>query len=399
MIRGEVLDSEELKMIGKSIKASRNLLKMTQASFAENVGLSRQSIYNLERGLSLLSDEKMYRIYDFIAEQNCHEPLESIIDYIRITFQTHDVDMIFCEILKIKKEFFAQISSHLYGYVGGYQLDYLMVMYSKKGDSRGTMIQLSGQGCRQFEAFLKAQGRTWFDFFHTCFDYRAKFTRVDLAINDYKEYLSIPTLLNKINRQELISRFERFDFNGSGSISKKKREGVTIYLGSKRSELYIAFYQKNYEQAKKLGIDVEDVPIKNRYELRFKDEKAEQAIHGYTKTGDLTAFLLGILSDYLCFVDRKGGVSRKYWPVNKKWEYFLGGVEKVKLVTEPNEALYERSKNWFKRSVAPTIKMLMEVDEIEETDEVQEIIDEAELSDKHLHMIEAQTTRIEDMIL
>ena len=41
----------------------------------------------------------------------------------------------------------------------------------------------------------------------------------------------------------------------------------------------------------------------------------------------------------------------------------------------------------------------MEVDEIEETDEVQEIIDEAELSDKHLHMIEAQTTRIEDMIL
>lgn len=393
------METIDLKIIGESIQASRKKLRMTQNDFAKKFGLSRKSIGNLERGVSLLSENKMNEIYDYIAEQNRHEPLESIIDYIRITFQTHNVDIIFNDVLKIKKEFFAQITSHLYGYVGGYQLDYLMVLYSEKGDSRGTMIQLSGKGCRQFEAFLKAQSRTWFDFFHVCFDYKAKFTRVDLAINDYKEYLSIPALLNKINRQELISRFERFDFNGSGSISKKKREGVTIYLGSKKSELYMAFYQKNSEQAKKLGVAVEDVPIKNRYELRFKDERAEQAIHGYTKTGDLTEFLLGILSDYLCFVDRKAGVSRKYWSVNKKWAYFLGGVEKVKLVTEPNDALYERSKNWFKRSVAPTVKMLMEVDEIEETDEVQEIIDEAELSDKHLHMIEAQTTRIEDMIL
>ena len=70
------------------------------------------------------------------------------------------------------------------------------------------------------------------------------------------------------------------------------------------------------------------MPIKNRYELRFKDEKAEQAIHGYTKTGDLTVFLLGILSDYLCFVDRKGGVSRKYWPVNKNGNTFLAVLKK-----------------------------------------------------------------------
>ncbi|WP_258078967.1 XRE family transcriptional regulator [Enterococcus durans] len=374
-------------------------MKMTQTEFGKKVGLSRKTIGKIESGESVPSEEKMTEIYNFLATKEEHEPLESIIDYLRISFPFHNVEKIFNEFLKIKKEFFVETSSHLYGYVGGYQLDYLQVLYSKKNDDRGILIQLSGQGCRQFEAFLGAQGRTWFDFFYACFDYRAKFTRVDLAINDYREYLKIPVLLNKIERQELISRFEVYEFNGSGSISKKKRGGVSIYLGSKKSLFYIAFYQKNYEQAKKLGIPVEDVPIKNRYELRFKDERAMDAITRYVESGMLSDLLLGILNDYLCFTDKRPDVSRKYWPVNKKWQHFIGGVENVKLVTEPNEKLYERSKNWFKRTVAPTVKMLLEVDDCNDTEETWEIIDEAELSDKHLHMIEVQTTSIQKMLV
>ncbi|EEV50112.1 cro/CI family transcriptional regulator [Enterococcus faecium 1,141,733] len=372
---------------------------MTQTEFGNLVGLSRKSISNIERGENFPSEEKMLEIYDLLATKEEHEPLESIIDYLRISFPFHDVERIFNEVLKIKKEFFAETSSHLYGYVGGFQLDYIHVLYSKKNDDRGILIQLSGQGCRQFEAFLEAQGRTWFDFFYVCFDHKAKFTRVDLAINDYKEYLNIPVLLNKIERQELISRFEVYEFNGSGSISKKKRGGVSIYLGSKKSLFYIAFYQKNYEQAKKLGIPVEEVPIKNRYELRFKDERAMDAITRYVESGMLSDLLLGILNDYLCFTDKRPDVSRKYWPINKKWHHFIGGVENVKLITEPNEKLYERSKNWFKRTVAPTVKMLMEVDDYNDTEETWEIIDEAELSDKHLHMIEAQTAAIQEMVV
>ncbi|HHJ5064772.1 TPA: replication initiation factor domain-containing protein [Enterococcus hirae] len=388
-----------LSEIGLSICTSRKRLKMTQTEFGKVVGLSRKTIGKIERGESFPSEEKLTEIYNFLATEEQHEPLESIIDYLRISFPFHDVNKIFNEVLKIKKEFFAETSSHLYGYVGGYQLDYIHVLYSKDHDDRGILIQLSGQGCRQFEAFLEAQGRTWFDFFYACFDHKGKFTRVDLAINDYKEYLSIPVLLNKIDRQELISRFEVYEFNGSGSISKKKRGGVSIYLGSKKSLFYIAFYQKNYEQAKKLGIPVEDVPIKNRYELRFKDERAMDAITRYVESGMLSDLLLGILDDYLCFTDKRPNVSRKYWPVNKKWRHFIGDVENVKLITEPNEKLYERSKNWFKRTVAPTVKMLMEVDDYNDTEETWEIIDEAELSDKHLHMIEAQTASIQEMLV
>jgi phage replication initiation protein len=397
-MEGKAIEKTQINHLGQSIKASRLRFRMTQTEFAKEIGVSRQVISDLERGIARVSEETLKKIFDYIADQDRHDPLECIIDYLRVTFPIHDTAIIFENVLKIDKAYFAEVDSHLYGYIGGYQLDYIQVLYSKKNDERGVLIQLSGQGCRQFEAFLEAQGRTWFDFFYACFDYKCRVTRLDLAINDYKEYLSIPTLLNKIFRQELISRFRKFDFNGSGSISERKQEGTSIYFGSKKSEFYITFYQKNYEQARKLRIPVEEVPIKNRYEMRFKNERAMLVITEFMKSGDLSTIVLGIMKDYLLFTDRRADVNRKYWKINRKWAYFLGDVEKMRLAVEPNDQLYERSKNWFKRTAAATAKVILEIDKIKGTEELQEILDEIELSDKHLHVIEAQTTDIKDMI-
>lgn len=397
-MEGKAIEKTQINHLGQSIKASRLRFRMTQTEFAKEIGVSRQVISDLERGIARVSEGTLKKIFDYIADQDRHDPLECIIDYLRITFPIHDTAIIFENVLKIDKAYFAEIDSHLYGYIGGYQLDYIQVLYSKKNDERGVLIQLSGQGCRQFEAFLEAQGRTWFDFFYACFDYKCRVTRLDLAINDYKEYLSIPTLLNKIFRQELISRFRKFDFNGSGSISERKQEGTSIYFGSKKSEFYVMFYQKNYEQARKLRIPVEEVPIKNRYEMRFKNERAMLVITEFMKSGDLSTIILGIMKDYLLFTDRRAGLSRKYWKINRKWAYFLGDAEKMRLAVEPNDQLYERSKNWFKRTAAATAKVILEIDKIKGTEELQEILDEIELSNKHLHVIEAQTTDIKDMI-
>ncbi|VTQ74403.1 putative DNA relaxase [Enterococcus hirae] len=132
--------------------------------------------------------------------------------------------------------------------------------------------------------------------------------------------------------------------------------------------------------------------------MRFKNERAMLVIKEFMKSGDLASIILGIMKDYLLFTDRRVGVSRKYWNVNRKWQYFLGDAEKMRLAVEPNEQLYERSKNWFKRTAAATAKVIQEIDEIKGTQEFQEIIDEIELSEKHQHVIEVQTTNIKDMI-
>ncbi|WP_429957971.1 replication initiation factor domain-containing protein [Enterococcus sp. AZ196] len=386
-------------VLGTSIRASRKRFRMTQKEFSEKVNVSRQIICDLENGRNKVSEETLQKILDYIAERERQSPLEAIIDYLRVSFPLKKADKIFTEVLGIRQEFFEEIESHMYGYVGGYRLDYIQVLYSKNNDERGVLVQLSGQGCRQFEAFLEAQGRTWFDFFYACLDYRCRVTRLDLAINDYKEYLSIPTLLNKVLRQELISRFRKFEFNGSGSIAEKRQEGTSIYFGSKRSEFYITFYQKDYEQARKLNIPVNEVPIKNRYELRFKNKRAMLVIDQFLRTGDLPSIILGIMRDYMLFTDSKFGVLRKHWKINKKWDFFLGDAERMRLAVEPNDQLYERSKNWFKRTAAATAKMIQEVDELKGTQEYQEMLDEIEFSEKQLHIIEVQTMKLKDMIV
>ncbi|WP_265460264.1 replication initiation factor domain-containing protein [Enterococcus sp. HY326] len=388
-----------LDQLGKSVRLSRKRLRLTQHELAREVGISRKTLVRIENGSSDVGQDMVDKVLDYIAESERHEPLECIFDYVRVTFPMHNQERLFNKVLRIRQEFFAEIDSHQFGYMGVFQLDYIKVAYSAKNDDRGLMIELSGQGCRQFEAFLQAQNRTWFDFFYDCLDFNCRFTRIDIAVNDYKEYLSIPTLLNKVLRQELISKFDLFRFNGSGRISKRQQEGTTIYFGSSKSEFYIAFYQKNYEHAKKLGLRVEDIPIKNRYELRFKNDRAMNAILEYLRLGSLTDIILGVLNDYLLFVDGKRGVKRKYWKPNKKWQFFIGDVGAVKLVTEPNEKLYERTRNWFQRSVAANVKMLEDIDDMMGENTVREMIDEAELSDKHLHIIEVKAMEIADFIV
>lgn len=46
--------------------------------------------------------------------------------------------------------------------------------------------------------------------------------------------------------------------------------GHTLYIGSLKSEVYFCIYEKAYEQYAKLGIPIEETPVKNRFEIRLK---------------------------------------------------------------------------------------------------------------------------------
>ena len=42
--------------------------------------------------------------------------------------------------------------------------------------------------------------------------------------------------------------------------------------------MYFCVYEKSYEQYIKLGIPIEEAPIKNRFEIRLKNERAYYAV-------------------------------------------------------------------------------------------------------------------------
>lgn len=385
--------------IGEHIFTTRKRLKLSQKNFAQMVGITPMGLRNIEKGVSHPKDETLSKILDCLAACDEHEALETIFDYVRISFPIHDLSRIFNNILRIKEEFFFEKESSLYGYTGAFNLDHIIVLTSPPGNERGSLIQLSGQGCRQFESFLNRSKRTWYDFFKICSKHGANFTRIDVAINDYEHHLSIPALLRKTENTECISKFRDFEFHGGGSLSNKEKRGKTIYFGSKSSDFYLTFYQKDFEVSKKKRIPVEDVPIKNRYELRLSDRRAEEFIQKFMNIGETTSVVLGLLNNYIRFVDEEKGVDREKWKTNKKWDNFLGECGKMRLVTEPTEEFYQKSVEWIRHSASPTIKMIQEVDEINETNEFEEILDEVELKEKYLHLIKIMTSSVNDMLV
>ena len=88
----------------------------------------------------------------------------------------------------------------------------------------------------------------------------------------------IPHQTAKCNREECVSLFRSFKSYASGELVKHNEQdkvgmGHTLYIGSLKSEVYFCCYEKNYEQYAKLGIPLEEAPIKNRFEIRLKDER------------------------------------------------------------------------------------------------------------------------------
>ena len=50
-----------------------------------------------------------------------------MVDYIRVTFKTHDVDHIIENILHLNKDFMTEKPNGFYGYVGTFELDFIKV--------------------------------------------------------------------------------------------------------------------------------------------------------------------------------------------------------------------------------------------------------------------------------
>lgn len=232
-----------------------------------------------------------------------------------------------------------------------------------------------------------------------------KMKRIDLAINDRVGLLNIPILAEKCKRGECVSVFRKFQDYQSGAMIRAREEdrnemGTTLYLGSMKSEIYFCVYEKNYEQFIKEGIPVEKAEIKNRFELRLKNERAEQAVKDILKYGDAGYTAFSIINRYISFKDRKKIKKRQKMVENAQWERFISAVQrKLRLTTKPEPYSYNKTLSWLTKQVAPTIRMVMEVDRLNGTCDMASIVENANLEEHHKKKIVQLTVPVEKMII
>ena len=351
---------------------------------------AKEDYYLEERSKSVLS-EPSYTNRRVTRQKNS---LTALIDWCQITVKDVDLFTVITDILKIPLSLM-ELQNKGKG-IAGHELvagfDNIKILKpTGKMQYNGFQILMSGSGCRNYENFLVINKETLFDFFARVCQYHVNFPRIDLAIDDHKPYLNIPELI-RLTKQGLISsQLRNYSENASGELSESipVHKGNTLYLGSSNSDFRIVFYEKGYEQAEKFGKELD--PNWNRYELRFRQERANKVVQELIARRDVAEIAMSVLNGKIRFLEQpenKSTSRKRLYPTYPPWELFMQDIEKIKLTIQPQKKTLNSIWNWLESSVAPSLKLFSEIGELDNCDYIQVLIEQAKMNDTQIKIYE-----------
>lgn len=170
----------------------------------------------------------------------------------------------------------------------------------------------------------------------------------------------------------------------------QKAQGIHFILALQKVNCISAFMKKTMNSTIN-GMDMEMAEIKNRFEIRLKNERAYHAVVDMLTYYDVERTAFSIINHYLRFVDREDGKPKSQWKINADWAWFIGEHrEKIKLTTQPKPFTLQKALNWLHRQVAPTLRMVEELDKQNHTTILRDMLDNADLKKKHRHLLQLE---------
>ena len=413
---------------------------VTQGQLADIARISRIHLSRLLNGRQELTDQHK-TLLDAALDKFLPDALTAKVDYVRIRFPTQNVRHVIEDVLWIRMRHIEQKPCSFFGYTSMFYHGDIAVLLSPY-EERGILLELRGKGCTQFGNLLDGQGHSWGVFFQHCLNAKGVFKRLDIAIDDRAGFLNIPKLIEKCGRGECVTRFHRYEIHESSEntyweeqhlererwekdfelmrdaavwddppllewvgtplqeeielAERKGRSGHTLYLCSRHSEAYFRLYEKDYEQFVRHGIPPSEAEIKNRFEIRLKNERAYLAAKDIIAGGNLMQTAFSIINNYVRFVDRDETKPHARWPINRDWARFIGAHRsKLKLTAGPEPFDWLRVLDWLSKQATPTVRMLVEIDRKQGTHAVEEMIDNAVLNKRHEKIIQEALAQIE----
>jgi phage replication initiation protein len=234
------------------------------------------------------------------------------------------------------------------------------IYYDGRQDGMGYCVQLSGVGCREFEA--RPYFTTWEQFFYGLLGKggspAVNFTRLDVALDDKEEALDIAEIERKTRAGEYSCRGGS-DIDASPSLrssrprgGKAEAWGVTVYFGRRTSSQLVRVYNKAVEQANKLGQEVGGHWVRVEYEAH--DERAAALAEQVVLDG--LGCVAGVILNYVDFKEDEATNAQKCrqktcgW-----WSAFLAGWEKIALAVAPAERTILKVRLWLENQVAASL--------------------------------------------
>ena len=189
----------------KELREKRIAYGISQGRLAVASGITREYFNKIESGKMKPSKELLETLHKELARFNPEAPLTMLFDYVKIRFPTLDIQHIIKDILKLNINYMLHEDYGHYSYTEHYSLGDIFI-YTSADEEKGVLLELKGRGCRQFESYLLAQQRSWYDFLMDALVDGGVMKRIDLAINDHTGILDIPELAEKCRKREYIGK-------------------------------------------------------------------------------------------------------------------------------------------------------------------------------------------------
>ena len=184
-------------------------------------------------------------------------------------------------------------------------------------------------------------------------------SRLDLAIDDYDGLLDMEKIAAALeDDSSFTSRWTSHSTISKTTHGKNSRTSNTIYLGSRRSEMFARIYDKAAEQHDRGNVPSRETWV--RFELEAKKRKAHK-LAALVVAQDWET-IRSIIMSYLCFREPSQTDSTKSrWDVAGWWSDFLGTLERVSgFFSSEAERTLDQVQRWFETNMAPTLALAFE---------------------------------------
>ncbi|RSI73533.1 replication initiation factor domain-containing protein [Streptococcus oralis] len=336
--------------------------------------------------------------------------LEGKVDYVKVTFKTQDYIEVIAKVLRLQNKPFLEEEKGGSGYDTKYTFQNINLFISKKREDMGCMIELKGQACRQYEWYFEnEQNSSWRDFFIRCFEYERAISqgerkfmnipRLDIALDEkYNENgnFELGKLVDLWDSGLVESRLTMKQIEDNGQYGKAK----TIYFGSRQSAYHFCFYQKDIEQAKKLGLDIDlihsSLKFKNRYEVRMCDDVALDFVRkSLNEKIDMARLAVWVINSKIKVFERMNGDK----VLNREWYSLLGEVDKIGFSTSPVETgFFDKQYRWLNENVSGVTALIKKWENITGDNKLKKILFDGEISDKNWKKLEQARVAYEKSI-
>lgn len=232
---------------------------------------------------------------------------------------------------------------------------------SKARTDMGICVNLSGTGCRAFESYGHGD---WFKLLAELFTlrdhgqrekngrlYSYNITRLDLAYDDHNKLLDMLRMERDVRARNYVSKSKYSEIVWSDD-QDEDIQGMTIQVGSDKSDVKIRIYNKAAERG-----------FKDRHwircELQLRDDRASNAASSLVEHTDIGKTVSGILRTYLTFREPSQDTNKSRWPVAEYWEKVLQDMSAIHLWIAPGEPYnFHKTEHWLCKQYGQAIVVL-----------------------------------------